>query len=734
MVRTTGDETTFVLPEHWAGVIEPRRGGHSAPPANLAPDDDAYLLTRINDLGPRIDTVLTNDGTSADLAREARAYLDGTFTPLGAAAVVAMLCREENADDREAWYSRWRYAGGLLRRHGIEFAATAMAELGGRVQVTWDHTFRGDSPHLLVAGAGSWLPPVTWMRRILAGTDQSSYDAVVDALGALRERVPETKLAVSYLVPTRVDWVDELFVDVFPTMPDNTRSMLLYSVNTPAQFDQLVSRKRLYYHLRDALYTVVDALGPDALPGLAKMLDNTALADARTPILKVIAALPTDEAFQVLVDRLGEKMVRPVLMDAIDRYPVRAARLLAGHPLLGTPSPPEATNLPPQLVRPVWLGKRVKRPVVTGPRRPVSQAMAWEPGERGAWAVVPSHVDSSAAWYLEATEAEIRPLLSGLRPEVRGAVEWAKVLVSRYELDAFRLVWHVVVGDPVGNGSLAMPYADTGFADLMARYLVREPAAREVAEAWLTRHAAFAATALVPAALAKPHPGRTEAEAALRFLSSHTDVLVAAKVYGVSDEIAAVLAIGPWEDLPARIPVPGEWADPAQLPRIRLRDAETVLPLDVVGHVLTMLAMSTLRDTYVGVRVVKDLCDPESLAEFGWVLFERWREVDEPAKDSWALTAQGLIGSDRTADRLVPVVNRWPGYGKHARAVEGLDVLVAINPGRARDQLSDIAANTEFKGCASRRGNVFWRSESGRPTHDDHPDQGTHPRGGHRER
>ncbi|MFD1049488.1 alpha/beta fold hydrolase, partial [Kibdelosporangium lantanae] len=83
-----------------------------------------------------------------------------------------------------------------------------------------------------------------WMRRILAGTDQSSYDAVVDALGALRERVPETKLAVSYLVPTRVDWVDELFVDVFPTMPDNTRSMLLYSVNTPAQFDQLVAHNR----------------------------------------------------------------------------------------------------------------------------------------------------------------------------------------------------------------------------------------------------------------------------------------------------------------------------------------------------------------------------------------------------------------------------------------------------------------------------------------------------------
>jgi hypothetical protein len=124
--------------------------------------------------------------------------------------------------------------------------------------------------------------------------------------------------------------------------------------------------------------------------------------------------------------------------------------------------------------------------------------------------------------------------------------------------------------------------------------------------------------------------------------------------------------------------------------------------LDVVGHFLTMLAMSTSADTYVGVRVVKDLCDGDSLAEFGWVLFERWREEDEPAKDSWVLTALGLIGDDRTADRLVPIVKRWPGYGKHARAVEGLAVLVAINPDRARDHLTDIAASTEFKGLRAK--------------------------------
>jgi hypothetical protein len=707
---TAVDETTFVLPEHWAGLVEPRRGGHAVRPTNLAPDDDAYLLAKIDDLGPRINTILTNAGTDETLAREARAYLGGSETAIGAAAVVGMLCREEDPDDRTAWYSRWRYAGGLVRRHGIVFAAEAMAELGGRVQVTWEHTVRGDTPHLLVPG-GSWLPPVTWMRRILAVADDADYDAVGQVLGELRERVAETKVTVSYLLPTRVDWVDELFAEVLPTLPGG-KSMLMYVVSTPAQFEQLAARHRKYdYNLRDALYTVVDAIGPAAAPTLAKLLDRTSLVETRGPILRIIAALPTDEAFQILVDRLGQKAVRPVLLEAMDRYPARALRLLAGHddllrvhlekhPALGTarPSAPEATGLPAELVRPVWLTKRPKRPVVAGLRRSADRAMAWEPGERAGWAALPSHVDDHAAWYLDAPEAEIRPLLSGLRPEVRDAAGWARVLVSRYELDAFRLVWHVVVGDPVPNGALAMPYADVSFADLMARYLVREPTVREVAEAWLTRHAAFAATALIPAALAKPHPGRTEAEAALRFLTSHTDVLVAAKAYGVEDEIAAVLAIGPWEDLPAKIPVPGKWADPALLPRIQLRDSTTVLPLDVVGHFLTMLAMSTPADTYVGVRAVKDLCDGDSLAEFGWVLFERWREEDEPAKDSWVLTALGLIGDDRTADRLVPIVKRWPGYGKHARVVEGLAVLVAINPDRARDHLADIAASTEFRG------------------------------------
>jgi len=470
----------------------------------------------------------------------------------------------------------------------------------------------------------------------------------------LRERVPETRLTVSYLLPTQVRWADELFADMLPTLPDS-KSMLMYVVSTPAQFSQLVEHKRLHYYLKDALYTVVDAIGPTAAPGLAAMLDRSSLADARTTILRVIAALPTDEAFQTLLDRLGEKSVRPVLLDAMDRYPSRALRLLAGHedllrvhlekhPDLGSrPSPPEATNLPSELVRPVWLGKRVKRPIVTGLHRTDHRAMAWEPGERSEWAV--SQVDSFAVWYLEASEAEIRPLLSGLRPEVRDALDWAKVLVSRYELDAFRPVWHVVVGDPARNGPLAMPYADISFADLMARYLVREPAALDVATAWLIRHASVASTALIPAALTKPHPGRTEAEAALRFLAPHTDVVAAAQAYGVAEEITAVLAIGPWEDLPAKIPVPGKWSDPSLLPRIRLRDSLAVLPVEVVGHFLTMLAMSTAQEVYVGVQVVKDLCDPESLAEFARVLLERWHEVDSPTKDSWVLTAQGLIGT-----------------------------------------------------------------------------------------
>ena len=78
------------------------------------------------------------------------------------------------------------------------------------------------------------------------------------------------------------------------------------------------------------LHTALYVLGPAIAPLLAKELDHPyQLADSRKQVLKVLAALPTDEAFTILLDRLDAKYVRPAVLAAMSRFPLRAARLLA---------------------------------------------------------------------------------------------------------------------------------------------------------------------------------------------------------------------------------------------------------------------------------------------------------------------------------------------------------------------------------------------------------------------
>jgi hypothetical protein len=100
---------------------------------------------------------------------------------------------------------------------------------------------------------------------------------------------------------------------------------------------------------------------------------------------------------------------------------------------------------------------------------------------------------------------------------------------------------------------------------------------------------------------------------------------------------------------------------------------------------------------YAGVGLVTDACDPQSLAEFGWALFQQWRSAGEPAAHGWALDALGWLGDDDTVRRLAPLIRAWPGDGGHARAVAGLGVLAAIGTDVALRHLFGISARVAFK-------------------------------------
>ncbi|OLT28245.1 hypothetical protein BJF79_41840 [Actinomadura sp. CNU-125] len=115
-----------------------------------------------------------------------------------------------------------------------------------------------------------------------------------------------------------------------------------------------------------------------------------------------------------------------------------------------------------------------------------------------------------------------------------------------------------------------------------------------------------------------------------------------------------------------------------------------------------MLAMSKPDAPYAGVRVVRDLCDPASAAEFGWELFERWRAVGAPPKESWALAQLAHTGDDGTVRRLAPVIRAWPGEKGHAKAVTGLDVLAGIGTETSLMHLSFIAQRVKFAALKTR--------------------------------
>ncbi|MEU9739313.1 DUF4132 domain-containing protein [Micromonospora chersina] len=389
-------------------------------------------------------------------------------------------------------------------------------------------------------------------------------------------------------------------------------------------------------------------------------------------------------------------------------------------------------RLPAVLVSPPWLVKRrrVAPPVVTGLTRPTGTALAWQPGERERWAaVVPGwagywHGDDLTVlaarvaagtagdyegvhFFVRASEELARPLLPGWRPtESWCADQWLRRLVGRYELDAVPAALHLARATPQSAGEVLLPVADGDVAELMADWFDRLKSVRSTALAWFRRHPAVAARALLPAALGEPGPRRRAAERALRLVAGeHRDlVLAAAREHGEEALVAAtaVLDADPLEQLPARMPVLPQWLDPVLLPPVLLRDRSAALPVDALRHLCTMLALSKPGEPYPGVELARAACDPLSLAEFAWALFERWQAAGAPSKESWAFTALGLIGDDGTARRLAPLIRAWPGEGGHARAVTGLEVLAAIGTDVALMHLYGISQKVKFRGLRER--------------------------------
>jgi predicted DNA-binding WGR domain protein len=788
--RPLPDETTFSLPPAWARQAEPFRGRRPAPPIDPVPSPPELaarmekqvtaMLRHPNSDSALVERAERHAGRPSALLRRARQEDDA----LGAAALVAAACAALDWRDRAHLP---RLADDLVLRHGLPFAAEVGALLT-TVVVTAGHPHRG-----YIGGAALWLVPAgpadlaTWahdgvlarLRAHLAGTDDATYSEAAARLASVRAGAGiAARVVTSYLAPSEQHWVDEDVAAYGTLQASHGRPLLLASATTRTHVDAVlaVCSPGGVLHNSELVYSLAANLGTEAVDPLARLLDQANDAASTKRLLGMLAAMPTDAALEALLDRIDQKYVTPVVIEAMARFPARSLRLLAarssgssaaartcrellrGH-LISNPGladrladeiDPHArraldaitestaavavadeSRLLPLLVSPPWVSqvKRAKPPAVTGLESRAGLALRWLPGEQethGAlkihhWGGVnPTDWKQSLAdaigpaarhrWpalrLLALAPPElVRPYLATFAPEhLYNALEPLQRILARLgDADAAAFVVRVASTKPTSLAPALLPVEGPEVAERMAEWLVRAKSVRPVARAWLERHAAAAARDLAPAALSKPGIERAAAEAALRVIdqAGHGDAIrAAAAAYG--DEALAgidvLLAADPLEQLPSRMPAPPSWLDPAHLPQVLLPGREAALPVEAVGHICTMLALSKPGETYAGIAIVREATDPASLAEMAWGLFERWQAAGFPSKEAWVLEALGLLGDDETVRRLAPLIRAWPGEGAHARAVAGLDVLAAIGTDVALMHLHAIAEKAKFKG------------------------------------
>jgi hypothetical protein len=741
------DEDTFTVPASWRRLLHPRRGGVPGPALKV---DREVAWRLVAEVRSSVDDLLQTIRGDRQVLDEASAYLrtgGAEATPGGAAMIAAFV--HKYLTEGESWRRTSEMAAFVdtwMADHGLVFAVRAVVAYE-QLGIGWEGS--PFSPEYYVTRLegvkGSYRDDcfvVSRLRAHLAAAEEAEHAAAVEALAGCRD--DWHPLLGAFLVPERADWVADAHA-ALPRIP----SLLFSAISSVELLDAKISNTDggMVTRAASTLPTVVEAVGPAIAPVLARWFDEEYLPAAGSKrLLAALAALPTDEAFELLVARLDKKYVRPAVLEAMKRFPVRAARLLANsHDLLRShvlanrellaaaglheildrfdqgPAATEPSTLPALLVDPPWTRKKTgtKPAVVEGLVPDTAVTMAWQPGEQEAWAATRGWVSpwlADLAWpdafekyragamsdhivpgmFGAAPEQLVRPLLADWRPTYLWPVnDWLKTIVARYELDALPLAVHCAVLNPATNGPLLVPFAATAIAKIMIEWFTAK-SARKVAMAWLKRHPRAAAHHLIPDALAKPGKERRAAEAMLRLLPPD-EVTAAAGAYGVETEIKTMLATDPLDLLPTRIPKVPEWTEPAALPPLVLRDGGATLPATAAAHVVTMLAMSRPGEVYAGVEVVKQLCEPVSLAEFGWGLFQRWQTAGAPTKESWALDALGWLGDDETVRRLAPLIRAWPGEGGHKRAVDGLDVLATIGTEVALMHLHGIAQKVKFK-------------------------------------
>lgn len=687
---------------------------------------------------------------------------------LGAAVLWAV------APNYAEYMMRVPFVDDLVHRFGVSFAAET-AVLGAGLTISYHQPSR-EAPTVAASSVGPRSPadtmnfgiyePHSRLRSMVAGLDDAEYIALTHTLGTHRGSVFAQNLTTSFLLPTEQDWLSE-DVGTLSTVDEHHYQVglpLLAGTTALEQaehfFDLGPSRDHTIWMIGQRInlvYSMCANIGPGSEYLVAEIFEGNVSAQHKKKAVSILAQFDTDAAFELLLDRLGQKYIEPAVLEAMAGSPERTARLLASrkpttatatllsdhvkvHPTLASvlpevkvteaSTPPvsaprvPSSELPPLLADPPWKHRRRRTPPIVltlqAPVRPLSTA--WKSGEREAWkeygemhrpwvnrswedivadimAQRPTHCFDALAY---APEDLVSPLLTdqSLPQRYWHSEHHLRRILGRFDSDAAPYILQISVARPASNAHLLLPIDGSEISAHMMRWLGSK-SLRPTAQQWFDRHIQSAAADVVVTALGTPGADRSRAETTLRELdrTGHRGVLLeTARSYGKPAEVAVtgLLDADPLAQLPSRMPTLPDWLNPILLQPVTIRDTDRAVPDESILHICTMFALSRPDDVYAGIEILRELVDSDSLADMAWSLFERWSGAGFPTAQGWVLDALGIVGNDDTARKLTPLILTWPLQSAHRRAAAGLEVLANIGTDAALGALWRISQGLRF--------------------------------------
>ncbi len=513
---------------------------------------------------------------------------------------------------------------------------------------------------------------------------------------------------------------------------------------------------------RDCAEGLSAIISGEAFHAIAERLEQkemlTAASDAfpKNPLvaLKVLAtaklsgqAAATAGSFLTMLARQNPALA----FDLIPTLPETARRVLESARAKTGLSVEEALEdeLPRVLASPPWkLGKktRTSAAILELSPLPFQESVVWKEGQRAQWLAHRVWADddmkegSSIKKILEHSyvritteearlpEEEIRNLITERARETRyfnlvpllylpeplALAFWETLpalwsswdpvdrFLAKFELRALTGLLQFASRNTVSAAPFLHPFRSPRAVPAILAAL-QTKSARGEARRWLLLHAECAVIGLIPVATGKPGKTRDTAGDALRFLSAngHRETIQeVARRYGQNalDAVEEVLSFDPLNLFPAKIPALPSFWQPQGFTRPILKGTKRSLPLPAIDNLGTMLTFSTIDQPYAGIEMVRQACDPASLAGFAWDVFSAWLMAGAPSREAWAFHALAPFGDDGCARKLTAMIRVWPGESQHQRAVTGLDVLAAIGSDVALMHLNGIAQKVKFKG------------------------------------